>query len=137
MAIDVTPLLGLRTGIGVAVAEILTALQKLDAAPDLVPYTLSLRARQHRADVPSETRFVPIPARVLLPAWGRFEHPRIDRWIRPARVLHATNYLTPPSVLPTMVSVYDCSFVRYPELCSPEVRAFVLSQLQPTGRAES
>ena len=24
-----------------------------------------------------------------------------------------------------MVSVYDCSFVRYPELCSPEVRAFV------------
>ena len=125
MAIDVTPLLGLRTGIGVAVAEILTALQKLDAAPDLVPYTLSLRARQHRADVPSETRFVPIPARVLLPAWGRFEHPRIDRWIRPARVLHATNYLTPPSALPTLVSVYDCSFVRYPELCSPEVRAFV------------
>jgi glycosyltransferase involved in cell wall biosynthesis len=125
VAIDVTPLLGLRTGIGVAVAEILATLQKLDAAPDLVPYTLSLRARQHRADVPSDTRFVPIPARVLLPAWGRFDHPRIDRWIRPARVLHATNYLTPPSVLPTMVSVYDCSFVRYPELCSPEVRAFV------------
>ena len=24
-----------------------------------------------------------------------------------------------------MVSVYDCSFVRYPELCTPEVRAFV------------
>jgi glycosyltransferase involved in cell wall biosynthesis len=23
-----------------------------------------------------------------------------------------------------MVSVYDCSFVRYPELCTPEVRAF-------------
>ena len=25
---------------------------------------------------------------------------------------------------PTLVSVYDCSFVRYPELCTPEVRAF-------------
>ncbi len=26
--------------------------------------------------------------------------------------------------MPTLVSVYDCSFVRYPELCTPEVRAF-------------
>jgi glycosyltransferase involved in cell wall biosynthesis len=122
---DVTPLLGLRTGIGVAVGEIVAALQKLDAAPDVVPYTLSWSARRHRTDVPPDTRFVPIPARVLLPAWGRFDRPRIDRWIRPARVVHATNYLTPPSRHPTIVSVYDCSFVRYPELCTPEVRAFV------------
>src|SRR5260221_13267241 len=45
-------------------------------------------------------------------------------WLIPARVVHEANYLTPPSRLPTIVSVYDCSFVRYPELCSPEVRAF-------------
>ena len=51
--------------------------------------------------------------------------PRIDRWLRPAAVVHATNYLAPPSRLPTLVSVYDCSFVRYPELCTPEVRALV------------
>ena len=40
-------------------------------------------------------------------------------------MIHATNYLVPPSRLPTLVSVYDCSFVRYPELCTPEVRALV------------
>jgi glycosyltransferase involved in cell wall biosynthesis len=61
---------------------------------------------------------------VLLRSWTRLESPRIDRWIRPAEVLHATNYLTPPSRLPTIVSVYDCSFVRFPGLCSPDVRAF-------------
>ena len=70
------------------------------------------------------TRFVPIPARLLLRSWVRSDVPRIDRWLRPAQVLHATNYLAPPSHLPTIVSVYDCSFVRYPELCTPEVRAF-------------
>jgi glycosyltransferase involved in cell wall biosynthesis len=74
--------------------------------------------------VPSDTHFVPIPARVLLRAWTRGEWPRIDRWLRPARVIHATNYLAPPSPKPTLVSVYDCSFVRYPELCTPEVQAF-------------
>ena len=125
VAIDVTPLLGVRSGIGNAVAEIVTALQGLEAAPPLVPYTLSLRARTMRPDVPVDTRFVPWPARALLRSWARSDVPRIDRWLQPAAVVHATNYLAPPSRLPTLVSVYDCSFVRYPELCTPEVRALV------------
>jgi glycosyltransferase involved in cell wall biosynthesis len=124
VAIDVTPLLGARSGVGVAVAEIVAALRALEAGPDLVPYTLSVRARLQRDAVPTNTRFVPIPARILLAAWVRADVPRIDRWLRPADVVHATNYLAPPSRLPTVVSVYDCSFVRYPELCTPQVRAF-------------
>jgi glycosyltransferase involved in cell wall biosynthesis len=124
VAIDVTPLIGPRSGVGVATAEIIAAFGALEAGPELVPYTLSARARRHRADLPAETRFVPIPARVLLQSWARADAPRIDRWLRPARVLHATNYLTPPSALPSVVSIYDCSFVRYPELCTPEVQAF-------------
>jgi glycosyltransferase involved in cell wall biosynthesis len=124
VAIDVTPLLGARSGVGAAVAEIVAALRALEAGPDLVPYTLSTRARLHRDSVPTDTRFVPIPARILLRSWVRADAPRIDRWLRPAQVVHATNYLAPPSRLPTLVTVYDCSFVRYPELCTPEVRAF-------------
>jgi glycosyltransferase involved in cell wall biosynthesis len=124
VALDVTPLLGARTGIGSAVAEIVNALSALENAPAVVPYTLSFRARNLRSEAPPETRFVPIPARILLHSWTRAEVPRIDRWLKPAQVMHATNYLTPPSRLPTVVSVYDCSFVRYPELCTPEVRAF-------------
>jgi glycosyltransferase involved in cell wall biosynthesis len=124
VAIDVTPMLGTRTGIGVAVAEIVAALRALDGGLPLVPYTLSVRARRRRHDAPPDTHFVPIPARILLRAWTRYDGPRIDRWLRPAGIIHATNYLAPPSPMPTLVSVYDCSFVRYPELCTPEVRAF-------------
>jgi glycosyltransferase involved in cell wall biosynthesis len=125
VAIDVTPLIGVRTGIGHVVAEVVDALRALDTGPELVPYTLSWRARDARASVPDDTRFVPIPARILLPAWARADVPRIDRWLQPAQVLHATNHLTPPSRLPTLVTIHDCSFVRYPELCTPEVRAMV------------
>ena len=125
VAIDVTPLLGARSGIGNAVGEIVAALNHLEAAPALVPYALSLRARMMRDDVPPETHFVPWPARALLKSWAHGDLPRIDRWLAPATVVHATNYLAPPSRLPTLVSVYDCSFVRYPELCTPEVRALV------------
>ena len=125
VAIDVTPLLGARSGIGNAVAEIVAALGDLEAAPTLVPYTLSARARLMRADAPPDTRFIPWPARGLLAAWARGDVPRVDGRLRPANVIHATNYLAPPSRLPTLVSIYDCSFVRYPELCTPEVRALV------------
>ncbi len=125
VALDVTPLLGPRTGIGNAVAEYLTAFGGLEAAPSVIPYTLSLRARQMRELLPETTRYIPIPARVLLSAWARADLPRIDRWVRPARVIHATNYLAPATALPTLVSIYDCSFVRYPALCTPEVRAFL------------
>ena len=124
IAIDVTPLLGTRSGVGIAVAELVDALRALASAPPLVPYTLSARARMHRADAPPDTHFVPIPARFLLRSWAHADAPRIDRWLKPASVLHATNYLTPPSRLPTLVTIHDCSFVRYPELCTPEVRAF-------------
>ena len=134
VAIDVTPLLGARSGIGNAVAEIVAALDALETAPPLVPYTLSARARLMRADAPPGTRFIPWPARVLLAAWARGDLPRIDRRVRPARVLHATNYLAPPSRLPTLVSIYDCSFVRYPELCTPEVRALVPLVRRAIGR---
>jgi glycosyltransferase involved in cell wall biosynthesis len=123
VAIDVTPLVGVRTGIGNAVAELITSFAGLEAAPTLVPYALSLRARDHRKDLPPGTRFPPIPARALLAGWGRSDSPKLDHWLRPARVLHATNYLAPPSRLPVIVTVNDCSFARYPELCTPEVRA--------------
>ena len=123
VAIDVTPLVGIRTGIGNAVAELITSFASLDAAPTLVPYALSLRAREHRGGLPEGTRFPPIPARALLASWGRTDAPKLDFWLKPARVLHATNYLAPPSRLPVVVTINDCSFARYPELCTPEVRA--------------
>ena len=43
VAVDVTPMLGARSGIGNAVAEIVAALGELEAAPTLVPYTSSAR----------------------------------------------------------------------------------------------
>jgi glycosyltransferase involved in cell wall biosynthesis len=123
VAIDVTPLVGVRTGIGNAVAELIASFADLDAAPTLVPYALSLRAREHRSELPPGTRFPPVPARALLASWAHSDAPKLDFWLKPAQVVHATNYLAPPSRLPVVVTINDCSFARYPELCTPEVRA--------------
>ncbi len=124
MAIDVTSLIGLRTGVGNAVAATFAALAQHADPPRLVPYALSLRARDPRSELPDNTVFPPIPASVALRAWTRAERPSLDRWFRPADVVHATNYVTPPSALPTVVTIHDCAFVRYPELASDDARAF-------------
>ncbi|HRE03736.1 MAG TPA: glycosyltransferase, partial [Ilumatobacteraceae bacterium] len=50
-------------------------------------------------------------------------------------VLHGTNYVVPPSRLPRVVTVYDCWFLRHPELADPAVHraGLVLRRAVRTG----
>lgn len=122
VAIDVTALVGERTGIGRAVEELVNALASLPDAPELCTYALG--APRHRRSAPAGARYVPFPTRLALAAWSRAERPRIDRFVRGAAVLHATNFVVPPSRLPTLVTVHDCSFALFPETVAPHVLAF-------------
>jgi glycosyltransferase involved in cell wall biosynthesis len=124
VAFDVTPLLGTRTGIGHATADTLAALTTMVGRRALIPYALGARTRLHRRSMPPGTRVLPVPVRALLWAWSRTDHPRVDRVFRPARVVHATNFVAPPTRLPLLVTVHDCTFVRFPETISPIVRRF-------------
>jgi len=122
VAIDVTPLLGLRTGIGRSVEEVVAALGALPDGPRLASYALG-RPR-HRADLPAGATLVPVPTRLLLAAWSRADRPRVDRWVRDAQVLHATAFVAPPTRLPTLVTVHDCAFALHPGVVATTVHAF-------------
>ncbi len=122
VAIDVTPLAATQTGIGRSVVELLRGLALLDEPPVMVPYAISTRARRERAELPEHTRIVP-GASALVRMWTRGDRPNISRVFGAATVLHATNYLVPPSTLPTLVTLHDCALVRHASLCSPRVRA--------------
>lgn len=129
VAIDVTPMVGgpggVRTGIGQTVAALMDALPPLaaQAGIELLPYALSVRARGAQTQLPPDTRFVPIPARILLPAWARTGRPRIDRWLGRPDVIHATNYLTPPARR-AVVWTHDVAFLRDASLGSADVRLY-------------
>ena len=126
VALDVTPLVGPRSGVGYFVAEILDAITASDGV-DLIPYALSLRARRGGIPgLPAGTRVLPVPATAAITAWGRVDQPEVDRWLAPATVVHGTNYVVPPSRgTGAVVTVHDCAFARFPELCSPAVRRMV------------
>ncbi len=114
VAIDLTPLLSARTGIGLSVAGMWAALEAMNDGPRLKPYALGLRNGTPGPDVPQSLRRVRTPARLAVESWQRYEHPKIDRWLGDVDVLHTTNYVTPPSRHPTVMTVNDLSFVYQP-----------------------
>src|SRR6476659_3216024 len=91
IALDVGPLHGHRTGVGVAVAELAAALAVHDGVA-VRPYVLSFRSRPA-----PPTRRLPLPAALAHRLWSRTDGPRVDRWLGDVQVVHGTNYVVPPT----------------------------------------
>lgn len=116
VAIDVGPLAGRRTGIGVAVEAMRAALARRDDI-ELHPYLSSFRAR------PTDgVRRLPLPAALAHRCWSIGRRPRMDHWLGDIDIVHGTNYVVPPSRHPRVVTVYDCWFLDHPEDAVADVR---------------
>jgi glycosyltransferase involved in cell wall biosynthesis len=67
----------------------------------------------------------PMPAAALLRVWERIDHPAVEWWSGRVDVVHGTNFVVPPSGRAArLVSVWDLTAVRYPELCTPTSRRY-------------
>jgi glycosyltransferase involved in cell wall biosynthesis len=116
VAIDAGPLYGHRTGVGVAAVGMIDALGR-HADVELSPYLISGRATPQ----PGHRR-LPMPGIVASHVWSRSDRPLADRWLGDVDLVHGTNYVAPPSRRPSIVSVYDCWFLRHTDAATPIVR---------------
>jgi glycosyltransferase involved in cell wall biosynthesis len=122
LAFDGTPLLGPRSGVGEVVSGLAPELARRPEL-EMVAYAVTLRGRHDlAAHLPPGVRAATrtFPARAVRQAWLRSEHPKIERWTGPVDVVHATNYVAPPTQAREVVSVYDLGFVRSPELVADD-----------------
>jgi glycosyltransferase involved in cell wall biosynthesis len=122
VGLDATSLLGSPTGIGRAVGGSIHALAARDDV-NLTAYALSWRGRRALAGVvPAGVRATrrPMVAGVLLRAWERAAAPPIEWWTGPLDVVHGTNFVVPPARrAAAVVTVWDLTALRYPEMCTP------------------
>ncbi len=123
VAIDATPLLGRRTGVGESVAGFVNAIAT-DPDLDIIGFALSATAGGSLPTVlPAGVRpgrRVPIPAAALLRAWAHLDHPAVELWSGPVDVAHGTNFVVPPARKAfRLVTVHDLTPLRFPELCTP------------------
>jgi len=117
VAIDTTPLIGERTGIGQLVAGLVAELER---RPDVRVHRLALTWKgRHEAGA----QRYPIPARAAHAVWGRSNRAVIEWWSGPVDVVHGTNYVVPPTRRAgRIVSVHDLTAVHFPQLCTPATR---------------
>ncbi len=118
VGLDVTPLIGHRTGVGAFVAHLLGALEALADPPEVVGWALTARADA----VPAGSRRFPYPARLALPLWGHAGHPSGRRTLRGLDVVHGTNFVAPPTGLPTVITIHDLTFLDTRPAFVPVVR---------------
>ncbi len=121
VAVDGTPLLGERTGIGRYVAGLLDGFAALPDAPDLdlLAFTRSQARPPIRMGTWSGRR---VPARLLHEAWRRVPYPPIETLAGPVDVVHATNFVLPPRRRTAGVaSVHDLAFLLHADTVTPAV----------------
>lgn len=127
VALDATPLLGTRSGVGRYVEGLVRGLDGLPAAarPRLTVTAFTLRGGRTLAQhVPAAVRVVqrPAPARVLQTLWARTAMPPVEALAGRCDVFHATNFVLPPAVRAAgVVTVHDLTFLRHPEAVTPAV----------------
>lgn len=123
VAVDVTPLLGARSGVARCVEHLLDALPAVAPDVTVVPYVLSYRARESKG-LPPDTRVLPVPAGVAIRTWGWSDLPSVRHWLGDVDVVHGTNFVVPPTGTPSTVTVHDTFCLRRPKECAPAVRPF-------------
>jgi glycosyltransferase involved in cell wall biosynthesis len=122
VAVDGTPLIGEGTGVATFTRGAIAALAARDDV-ELTAYGLTLRGRGALAgEVPAGVQVAdrPMPASVLGRVWSRIDGPPAEWWTGAVDVVHGTNFVVPPTRrAAAVVSVYDLTAVRFPQLCAP------------------
>jgi glycosyltransferase involved in cell wall biosynthesis len=127
VAVDATPLIGHRTGVGEFCRGALGGLAgRTDVA--VSAFAVSWRRRQRLgealpAGVPSAQRAM--PARPLQWSWRRFGRPSAEWFVGERDVVHGTNFVVPPTRRAgRVVTVHDLTAVRFPEMCDRPTLAY-------------
>jgi glycosyltransferase involved in cell wall biosynthesis len=127
VALDATPLIGQRTGVG---AFCLGALGGLADRSDVTvsAFAVSWRRRDWVRDalpagVSSQQRAM--PARPLHWSWRHLGRPSAEWFLGQRDVVHGTNFVVPPTRRAgRVVTVHDLTALRFPEMCDDATRAF-------------
>ena len=128
VALDGTPLLGRRTGIGRYTENLLQALSsRSDVAVSATAFTVR-GAGSLAAAVPASvaTRSLPVPARLLRSLWSSVEFPSVGLLAGRSDVFHATNFVLPPTGRAGgVVTIHDLAFLTMPDTVDAVSRQLV------------
>ena len=117
VAVDATPLLGVRTGVGRYVSGLLSGLGDLGVRPVLTAFTW-----RGVDALPDHLPHAPrrFSARVLQECWTRVDWPPVEWLSGPCEVFHGTNFVLPPTRRARgVLTVHDLTYDLLAETVTP------------------
>jgi len=130
IAIDYTPAVHQRAGIGRYTRGLVQALTRLDSENR---YTLMVLGRTGAQFIPStlpanfKLRFIPISDRWATVLWYRLNLPiPVELFSGQTDLFHGPSFTLPPSFTPSLLTVHDLSFLRYPQGAHPGLLAWLI-----------
>lgn len=124
VGIDVGPVTARPTGVGTYVREILRE-TLAQAAPGEAMLGFSTGLDERDAVALSGLalhRHWRVPTRALYALWNAIGSPCVDTALGGVDVYHATNFFLPPvRRARRLLTIYDLTFLRHPEWCSPKI----------------
>jgi glycosyltransferase involved in cell wall biosynthesis len=130
ITIDYTPAVHQRAGIGRYTRGLIRALGRLDTNNQ---YKLLVLGRAGAHYVPTglaanfRLRFAPISDRWATILWYRMNLPLpVDLFAGRADLFHGPSFTLPPSFTPSLLTVHDLSFLRYPQGAHPRLLAWLV-----------
>lgn len=129
IAIDYTPAVHQRAGIGRYTRGLVQALTRIDSKNQ---YTLMVLGRAGAHFIPTtlptnfKLRFAPISDRWATVLWYRLNLPLpVELFSGRADLFHGPSFTLPPSLTPSLLTVHDLSFLRYPQGAHPALLAWL------------
>jgi glycosyltransferase involved in cell wall biosynthesis len=129
IVIDYTPAVHQRAGIGRYTRGLINALTRLDTENE---YTLLVLGRSGAHFIPTglppnfRPRYVPLSDHWATLLWHRMNLPLpVDLIAGRADLFHGPSFTLPPSFIPSLLTVHDLSFLRYPQGAHPALLAWL------------
>ena len=121
VALDATPLIGPRTGVGHYVAGLVDGLLRLPDPPEVTLTAFTFRGRSElHPPVGAHVAARPAPARLLQAAWLKGSFPPVELLSGSTDVFHGTNFVLPPRRKAAgVVMVHDLAYEKLPESVTP------------------
>lgn len=124
IGIDVSAVTTRPTGVGTYIREILRESQRLATADmQFLGLSTGMGEKDTRALAGlARHRHLRVPTRLMYRCWNTLGAPCADGLLGGVDVYHATNFFLPPvKSARRILTVYDLTFLRHPEWCSPKI----------------
>ncbi len=102
---DAGPLLDPPTGVGRYTSELARALEIRGV--ELRRYAVAWKGKP-----PDDVQRIRMPAKLAHRTWRAFGRPSVERAVGDVDLVHATNYVLPPTKAPGVVTIHDLTFLR-------------------------